>query len=32
MMHGQGEFLWKNGIKYTGEYKYDKKDGMGKMI
>lgn len=31
-MHGQGEFSWKNSIKYSGEYKYDKKDGIGKMV
>ena len=28
-MHGYGEFSWKDGKKYVGFYKNDKKDGFG---
>ena len=29
MMNGIGEFKWKDGKKYIGNYKNDKKDGFG---
>lgn len=28
-MHGYGEFNWKDGKKYVGFYKQDKKEGFG---
>ena len=28
-MHGKGVYTWKDGRKYEGEYKNDKKDGHG---
>lgn len=28
-MHGYGVYTWKDGRKYEGEYKNDKKDGHG---
>jgi hypothetical protein len=28
-MHGKGVYSWKDGRKYEGEYKFDKKDGYG---
>jgi hypothetical protein len=28
-MHGKGIYTWKDGRKYEGEYKNDKKDGYG---
>lgn len=28
-MHGRGVYVWKDGRKYEGEYKEDKKDGFG---
>lgn len=28
-MHGKGIYTWKDGRKYEGEYKLDKKDGFG---
>lgn len=28
-MHGFGVYTWKDGRKYEGEYKNDKKDGHG---
>jgi len=28
-MHGKGEFTWKDGRKYKGDYVYDKKHGYG---
>lgn len=28
-MHGSGEFTWKDGRKYVGEYIDDKKEGHG---
>jgi len=28
-MHGYGEFIWKDGKKYIGFYKNDKKEGFG---
>ena len=30
-MHGKGVFTWKDGRKYEGEYKDDKKDGYGEF-
>ena len=29
--HGFGTFEWKNGMKYTGLWKYGKQDGQGKL-
>ena len=29
MMHGKGEFKWKNGRRYEGRYINDKKHGHG---
>jgi hypothetical protein len=31
-MHGQGEYVWKNGDRYTGEFQNDKKHGQGELI
>ena len=31
-MHGKGVYTWKDGRKYEGEYKNDKKDGHGIYI
>lgn len=31
-MEGKGEFLWKDGRKYVGTYKDDKKDGYGEFF
>ena len=31
-MHNRGIYTWKDGRRYEGEYKYDKKDGFGKYI
>lgn len=28
-MHGKGEYTWKDGRKYDGDYKDDLKDGYG---
>ena len=28
-MHGYGEFIWVEGKKYAGFYKFDKKEGFG---
>jgi hypothetical protein len=28
-MHGKGVYTWKDGRKYEGEYKLDRKDGYG---
>lgn len=28
-MHGKGVYTWKDGRKYDGDYKHDKKDGYG---
>lgn len=28
-MHGKGQYKWKDGRSYSGEYKYDKKHGFG---
>lgn len=30
-MHGQGEFKWKDGRRYVGEYHNDKKEGYGEF-
>ena len=29
-MHNRGVYFWKDGRKYEGEYKNDKKEGFGK--
>jgi len=29
MMHGEGEYRWKDGRKYIGSYYEDNKDGFG---
>lgn len=29
LMHHFGEFLWRNGNRYLGHYKNDRKDGIG---
>ena len=28
-MHGQGNYTWKNGDKYVGQWKNDKRHGKG---
>ena len=28
-MHGRGEYSWKDGRKYSGQYQFDKKHGYG---
>jgi hypothetical protein len=28
-MHGKGEYKWKDGRSYDGDYLHDKKHGMG---
>ena len=30
-MHGKGTFTWKDGRKYIGDYKDDKKEGYGEF-
>lgn len=31
-MHGNGNFVWKDGRKYVGEYFSDKKQGYGEFF
>ena len=31
-MHSRGIYVWKDGRKYDGQYKLDKKHGFGKYI
>ena len=31
-MHGYGQFKWKNGQIYKGNYEFDKKHGNGTLI
>jgi hypothetical protein len=31
-MHGEGEYTWLNGKKYTGPWKNGKMHGIGKML
>lgn len=32
MMHGYGQFYWKNGQVFKGQYDLDKKNGNGVLI
>jgi hypothetical protein len=31
-MHGKGEYTWKDGKTYKGDFKHDKREGNGEMI
>ncbi len=31
-MHGKGEFIWPNKLKFNGHYRYGKRNGEGTFI